>query len=424
MISVLVASLSVAATPSPASAPSPLVEQIDKMGFYQLESPSFAQLTPQQHLLGYWLAQAAVAIDPIIYDQLSRAGLKEKRLLGALVEKPERLPAASRAAITTYAKLFFASRGNHNGTTNAKFIPELTFDQLAAAARAAQKAGAPLGDAAALEATLVELKPYLFDPQFEPSPTDKNPPPGQDIVTASSNTFYGTGVTLADLKGFTELHPLNSRVVKEGGALSEEVYRAGTADGKVKPGLYARELGQAIAALKKARPYADPKQQKVLEALIAFYETGDREAWHAFNVAWVQDDAPVDFVNGFIESYRDTRAAKGASEALVSVPNLEVNPLMQRLAASALYFEKRAPWVDAYRKLDVKPPVGKAVEAIIETGDFPAAIVGDNLPNEEDIHREFGTKNFLLTNSSDVFNRVRGLAMVREFTPDDVSTRS
>ena len=63
--------------------------------------------------------------------------------------------------------------------------------------------------------------------------TAKTPPPGQDILQASSNTFY-QGVTLADLKGFEEQYPLNSRVVKDAnGALREEVYRAGTPDGTV-----------------------------------------------------------------------------------------------------------------------------------------------------------------------------------------------
>ena len=44
--------------------------------------------------------------------------------------------------------------------------------------------------------------------------TAKTPPPGKDILQASANKFY-QGVTLADLKGFQENYPLNSRVVKD-----------------------------------------------------------------------------------------------------------------------------------------------------------------------------------------------------------------
>ena len=401
--------------------PSPLVEKVDDMGYYDIRSPSFDALTLDQKLVAYHLARAAIAADPVFYDQLNARGLDEKRLIGAMVEDPKRLPAASRDAIIKYAKLFFAGRGNHNETTNQKFIPSISFDEFKAAALAAQKAGAKLPEPAKLTALLDSLKSAMFDPSFEPSITEKNPPAGKDIITASSNTFYGPGVVLADLKGFQDKYPLNSRVVKENGKLAEQVYRAGTPDGSVKPGLYSRELGVAIAELQAAIPHAPLKQQTALKALIKFFQTGEAQDWHDFDVAWVQDDEPVDFVNGFIETYRDTRAAKGASEALVSITDQKLNPLMQKLAANALYFEKKAPWADEFKKLDVKPPVGKAVEVLVETGDFQVSIIGDNLPNEEDIHRQYGTKNFLMSNATDAFNLTRGLAVVREFAPDDVA---
>src|SRR5947209_241825 len=65
-------------TPTPKS---PLVERAGDTGFIQLQAPSFATLTENQKQLAYWLTQASIAIDPIIYDQLSRYGLREKRLL-------------------------------------------------------------------------------------------------------------------------------------------------------------------------------------------------------------------------------------------------------------------------------------------------------------------------------------------------------
>lgn len=411
------------AEPAKADVPrSPLVEQLGAYGFLQLESPSFGALTPAQKRLAYWLSRAAVAIDPIIYDQLSAWGLREKRLVGGMVAQPQRLPAATRDAVIRYAKLFFANRGNHNENTNEKFVPEITFEQFRAAALAARKAGAPLGSEKSLEALLTALKPALFDLAFEPSPTVKNPPAGQDIITASSNTFYGPGVTMKELEKFEDKYPLASRVVKQDGRLVEQPYRAGTPDGKVKPGLYAKELSAAIQALGKAAAEADEPQRAVIEALIRFYRTGEAADWHDFNVKWVRNDATVDFVNGFIETYRDTRAAKGASQALVSITDRSLNPLMQHLASNALYFEQKAPWLDAFKKLDVKAPVGKAVEALVETGDFSVSTIGDNLPNEEEIHREFGTKNFLIVNAADAFTQTRGLPTVQEFMPDGVAS--
>src|SRR6185295_9702731 len=54
-------------------------------------------------LLAWHLTRAAIQLDPVFYDQMSDYGLKAKRLLGALAERPERLPAASRQAIVEYA---------------------------------------------------------------------------------------------------------------------------------------------------------------------------------------------------------------------------------------------------------------------------------------------------------------------------------
>ena len=51
---------------------------------------------------------------------------------------------------------------------------------------------------------------------------------------------------MADLRGLSRAHPLNSRLVKtESGKLVEEVYRAGTPDGKIPPGRYAQFLKKA-----------------------------------------------------------------------------------------------------------------------------------------------------------------------------------
>ena len=62
-----------------------LADRVGATGFIQLEAQSFDKLTPRQQALAYWLAQASIAIDPIIYDQDSRFGLRQKRLLEAIV---------------------------------------------------------------------------------------------------------------------------------------------------------------------------------------------------------------------------------------------------------------------------------------------------------------------------------------------------
>src|SRR4029079_7675197 len=125
-----------------AAAQSPLVERVGDTGFIQLQSASFPKLNPKQKPLAYWLTQAPIAIDPIIYDQLSRYGLRQKRLLEGVVAHHASLPARVLATIREYALLFWANRGNHNEISAQKIMPRFTYEELQDAALKAQAAGA------------------------------------------------------------------------------------------------------------------------------------------------------------------------------------------------------------------------------------------------------------------------------------------
>jgi len=414
------------------TAPGPLVARVGDTGFVQVRAESFDKLTPQQKALAYWLTQASIAIDPIIYDQLSRFGLRQKRLLEEILAHPAGIDPQVLAHITSFAELFWGNRGNHNDNTSQKFVPTFTFDELKQAALAAQRNGAmktaysdlpPLTTPAQLTKELEDLRASFFDPAFEPMSTAKNPKPGEDIIRASSNTFY-EGVTLAELKDFHEQHRLNSRIVKDrDGKLRELVYRAGSPDGKVPAGLYAIYLKKAIECLEKAKTFADSQQAQVITDLIRVYQGGDFNDWLKFGADWVQDNATVDFANGFIEIYRDARGAKGSSQSFVTITDQNITSAMAKLAANASYFEQKAPWDAKYKRQSFQPPVVKAVETLIETGDFAVNTIGDNLPNENEIHEKYGTKNFLFTGSSRTLDKATGTSAIEEFaaSPEQIA---
>src|SRR5436190_10312112 len=177
-----------------------LVDRVGSTGFVQLEAESFQQLTPKQQTLVYWLTQASIAIDPINYDQNSAFGLRQNRVLEEIVRH------GAPKKILDFTKLFWASRGNHNDTTAQKFLPEFTFEELKAAARAALAAGrfkgTPYGapairNQADLDRELEALRPSMFDANFQPMITAKSPHGNLDILQASANNFYA-GVTLAE----------------------------------------------------------------------------------------------------------------------------------------------------------------------------------------------------------------------------------
>jgi dipeptidyl-peptidase-3 len=409
-----------------------LVDRVGDTGFIQLHAESFNSLDPKQKELAYWLSQASIAIDPIIYDQLSAYGIRQKRLLEEIVAHPQGIDPAAMKNIISFAKLFWANRGNHNDETSQKFTPVFTFDDLQKAAAQAFKNGAfrtPYADQPALASAdavakeVSDLKASLFDPSFEPMNTAKSPQGGKDIIQASANTFY-EGVTLADLKDFKAKYPLNSRVVKGAdGQLKEEVYRAGTPDGSVPPGLYAIYLKKANEALANAQKVADPKQAQVIGDLIRYYQTGDFADWLKFGQDWVQDNSSVDFDNGFIEIYRDAAGQKGSSQSFVTVTDKPLTAKMEALAANAAYFEQKAPWAQQYKKTEFTPPTVKAVETLVETGDFHVNTIGDNLPNENEIREKYGSKNFLFTAASRAFDQATEHKPIREFgaTPEIVA---
>ncbi len=395
---------------------SALVDRVGTTGFVQLEAESFRKLPLKEQTLAYWLSQASIAIDPINYDQNSIWGLRQKRLLEAVVTHA----APANPQITAFTKLFWANRGNHNEMTAQKFLPEFSFEELKTAAASALRGGGFKGmSQVELDRELEALRPSLFDPNFEPTITAKSPQGNLDILQASANNFY-YGVSLADLKNFHDRHPLNSRLVKsDSGRLVEEVYRAGTPDGKIPAGRYAQFLKKANEYLEKAQAYAEPGQDQAIAALIRYYQTGDPADWIRFGTAWVQNNARVDFANGFIEVYRDARAAKGTAQSFVSITDEKLNQPMVKLAANAQYFEDRAPWLQQYKKQGVTPPMAKAVETVIETGDFHVSTTGDNLPNENEIHEKYGSKSFLFTGSQRTLRQGTGPHVLEEFAASE-----
>ena len=56
-----------------------------------------------------------------------------------------------------------------------------------------------------------------------------------------------------------------------------------------------------------------------------------------------------------------------------------------------------------------------AVEALVETGDFEVNTIGDNLPNEAEIHAKYGSKSFIFTSSIRALAEAAGQKVVQEY---------
>ncbi len=412
-------------TPAPAAAPAAertyLLERVDDAAVVQMYADGFGALPLKEKTLVWHLYQAALAGRDIYYDQRYAPSLEMRDVLEAILTHTEGIDKATLAQITSYTKLFWINTGPHNNLTARKFVLACTPEAFAAAAHAAEKAGAafPLKNGETLDRLLARLQPVFFDPNVDPIVTNKTPPAGKDILTASSNNLY-VGLSMKDLEGFREKSPLNSRLVKKNGAIVEEVYRVG--------GRYSSQISAIVTHLQDAIPYATEPMAAAIRALITFYQTGETKDREAYDIAWVKDKAsPVDTINGFVEVYLDARGLKGAWEGLVFYVNREKTSNIQKIAANAQWFEDRMPWDQKYKKQGVQGITANAIDVVIETGDSgPVTPVGINLPNDQMVRERFGSKSVLLSNVSEAYDKSTLPEFRTEFawTPEEVARAS
>ncbi len=398
------------ATSTPSGERKYLLERIDDAAVVQLYADQFAALPLKEKALAYHLAQAALAGRDIFYDQKHRNALEMRGVLEAILTHNKGIETQTLSEIERYTKLFWINNGPDNNLTSRKFVLKITPQALATAAQVAEKSGAkfPTQSGESVEALLKRLDPMFFDPNVDPIVTNKNPGAGRDILTASANNLY-SGVGMADLKGFTEKNGLNSRLVKTNGRLVEEVYKI---DGR-----YGKQIAEIVKHLEAALPYASESTATALKALIQWYRTGDDGDRAKYDIAWVKDkDAPVDTINGFIEVYMDPRGVKGSWEGVVYHVNKEKTDRIRKFADNAQWFEDHMPYDAKYRKPSVTGIVANAIDVVMETGDSgPVTPIGINLPNDQSIREQYGSKSVSLANVNEAYDKSQPETMRSEF---------
>jgi len=410
-----------AATTAPAAERKYLLERVDDAAVVQLYADQFAALPLKDKTLVYHLVQAALAGRDIFYDQKHRNALEMRGVLEAILTHSKGIETQTLSEIESYTKLFWINSGPYNNLTSRKFVLKITPQALATAAQTAEKSGAtfPTQPGESLDALLKRLEPMFFDPKVDPIVTNKSPGAGRDILTASANNLY-SGVSMADLKGFTEKNGLNSRLVKRNGKLVEEVYKI---DGR-----YGKQIAEIVKHLEAAIPFASEPTAAALKALIQWYRTGDDRDRAKYDIAWVRDkDSTVDTINGFIEVYLDARGVKGSWEALVFHVNKEKTERINKFAQNAQWFEDHMPYDAKYRKPNVTGIVANAIDVVIETGDSgPVTPIGINLPNDQRIREQYGSKSVSLANVNEAYDKSQPETMRSEFSwsPEESSRAS
>jgi dipeptidyl-peptidase-3 len=393
-----------------------VLETVGDCAIAPLEARGFDALSQRDRILAFYLSRAALGGRDIFYDQMGRDNLEIRNLLEEILTHPRSLAPEFREALLRYLKAFWIASGNHNERTRRKFVPEFTPEALRHGAMLAVREGAmitkPVGET--LDEKLRRLHQAIFDPAFEPLLTCKAAASGTDPLACSSVNFYD-GVTLADLHGFSEMHPLNSRLAKRDGHLVEDIWRIAP------PGMYASALRTVNGFLAKSEGHASPPQAEAFKALADFFAAGDPENFRRYNLAWVRLDPEVDTINGFIETYQDPRGRKGAWQGVVFFRDAERTRILRGLAAEARGFEERAPWDARFKRHDFTAPVAAAVQILLAVGDGgPVPPLGVNLPNDDAIQEKVGNRSFLYSNVLEGTNRALLDPITDEFAlPED-----
>ena len=378
---------------------------------YKVEG--FDELTLKQKTFIYYLQEAALWGRDILFDQNGKYNLRIRKMLEDVYQNYQGdRNSKNFKALEEYLKRVWFSNGIHHHYGCEKFVPG--FDRRW------------LQDAAVCSDEIANV-------MFNPAVMQKrvNLAEGQDLVKTSASNYY-ENVTQAEAEEFyakqkaegDSLHPvmygMNSRLVKtKNGEFIEKKWTT--------EGLYGAAIKKIVENLKLARPYAeDEQQQKVIDLLVSYYETGDLKTFDQYSIAWVENTEPlVDFVNGFIECYGDPLGLKCSWESIVNFKDLEATKRTQTLSQNAQWFEDHSPVAPEFKKEKVKGISAKVIKAAILAGDlYPSTAIGINLPNSDWVRAEHGSKSVTIGNLTDAYNKAaKGSGMLQEFAfgPDEIA---
>ena len=392
----------------------PNEKQVDRFADIQVlrfDIEGFDKLSLNQKKLVYFLSEAGLCGRDIIYDQNNEFNLEIRHALESIVAnyKGER-ESDNWYLFNTYAKRVWFSNGIHHHYGMDKIMPEFSreyFSEL-------------------LKSTKTELSKEAIAVIFDTDKAMKRKvkDANLDMIVASANNFYGNGVTqkMADdfyskLNNPNDPTPmeigLNSTLILKDGKLFEDIWKSG--------GRYGKAIDKIIFWLNKAVTVAEnPDQAKALSKLIEFYKTGSLKVWDEYNILWASSTkGDIDWINGYIETYGDAMGRKGDFESMVQITDFEASKHMKVVADNAQWFEDNSTILPEHKKKNVKGVSYKVIQVASESGDAsPATPIGVNLPNNNWIREQHGSKSVSLGNVIAAYEKAGGPGLVKEFAHD------
>ena len=385
-------------------------EQFDDIKILRYKIPGFEQLSLQQKQYVYYLNQAGLSERDIMYDQNYRHNLKIRRALEVVYVKYKGdRNTEDWKNFETYLKKIWFANGIHHHYANDKFIPKFSADYLKEI----------------MNETRVKLEDAAFEVIFNKEDSKKvNLNASSGLIKGSAINFYGADLSSEEVDEFyaqietDKDQPiekgLNSQVVKENGEIREKVWKSN--------GMYGASIDKIIYWLNKAKEVTEnDAQKKGLELLVEYYATGDLKIWDEYNIVWATStDGDIDYINGFIEVYNDPKGYKGSYESVVQIKDFEMSKKMAALAENAQWFEDNSTLDPKHKKENVVGVSYKTVNVAGEGGDSsPSTPIGINLPNNNWIREQHGSKSVSLGNIIHAYANAGSSGRLQEFAYDE-----
>ena len=392
------------------------VEQFADIKVLRYEIPGFEELTLKEKKLVYYLTQAGLAGRDIIWDQNYRHNLLIRKGLENINTRfTGDRNTEDFKAFKEYLKRVWFSNGIHHHYSNDKIKPAFTREYF---------------DRELLLKSYTILPYEVVSLLFNDIDAKKvNKKEGVDHVFSSAVNFYGPNITDKDVSDFykkaykgPDARPieagLNSKLVKQEGQLVEKIWKSG--------GMYGAAIDEIIRWLEKAKEVAENEQQaNALGLLIEYYKTGSLDIWDQYCIEWVTStEGNIDWINGFIEVYNDPKGYRGSYETIVQIKDFDMSRKMAVLSDNAQWFEDNSPLDPTHKKEKVVGVSYKTVNVAGEAGDAsPSTPIGVNLPNNNWIRQQHGSKSVSLGNIIGAYNNAGGSERLKEFAFDEEEIR-
>ncbi len=395
-----------------------ILERFGDIQILRFKVPGFEKLSLNQKLMIYYLYQASRAGRDIIYDQNYKYNLLIRNVLETIYknytgnkESPE------FKEFELYLKRIWFNNGIHHSKTEMKIIPNIKPEYFKTLLKTVSDEEWVSKVAMDSEQIFELLEPIIFDPDVDSKRVDKG---GEDVIKSSSVGFYRGDISQQEVIAYRDewfkKHPgskiswgLNSTLVKDKDSkLVEQTWKIG--------GRYSYSIERIVYWLKQARKVAPDKQKPVLSKLIEYYTTGDLQTYDQYSIDWVLNKFDIELSSSFIETYSDPLGYKGSFSSYVLLKDEVGSQRVQKLAANAKWFEENSPTDPEFKKIEPRGVSASVVSVMaVGGGMYPSGAIGMNLPNQEWIREQYGSKSFTFSNIHEAYDSARSGVDADEF---------